>query len=123
MDCSILINGNTAGIPIEKLAGSNTSVFTGCYGKDYHNIQVRDPESMSPSFITSNSTTMLANRISHFFDLQGASMAIDTGCSSGLVALHQACQSIRSGESEVSIVGASSLILSQDLFISLSTLG
>jgi acyl transferase domain-containing protein len=78
---------------------------------------------MSTSFITSNWTTMLANRISHFYDLQGASMSIDTGCSSGLVALHQGCQTIRSGESDISIVGASSVILSQEMFIAMSTLG
>jgi acyl transferase domain-containing protein len=66
---------------------------------------------------------MLANRISHFYDLQGASLSIDTGCSSGLVALHQGCQTIRSGESDISIIGASSVILSQEMFIAMSTLG
>lgn len=50
-------------------------------------------------------------------------MTIDTGCSSGLVALHQGCETIRSGESEMSIVGASSVILSQNMFIGMSTLG
>lgn len=78
---------------------------------------------MRPSFLTGNYTAMLSNRISHFYDLQGASMSIDTGCSSGLAALHQACQTIRSGESDVSIVGASSTILNPDLFIAMSTLG
>lgn len=117
------LTGSIAGIPLEKLAGSNTSVFSGCYGKDYQHCQLRDPETMSTSFLTSNWTTMLANRISHFYDLQGASMSIDTGCSSGLVALHQGCQTIRSGESDISVVGASSIILSQDLFIAMSTLG
>ena len=110
-------------MPIEKLAGSNTSVFSGCYGRDYHGIQVKDPESLPPSLLTGNSTTMFANRISHFYDLQGPSMTIDTGCSSGLVALHQGCQTIHSGESNISIVGASSIIMSEDMFISLSMLG
>lgn len=65
---------------------------------------------------------MLSNRISHFYDLQGASMTIDTGCSSGLVALHQACLSLLSGESEMSIVGATTAILNPDLYIAMSTL-
>ncbi|KAF3055679.1 Lovastatin diketide synthase LovF [Daldinia childiae] len=112
-----------AGIPLEKLAGSNTSVFIGCYAKDYQDIQTRDPESMPTPFVTTNFMTMLANRVSHFYDLKGASMTIDTGCSGGLVALHQGCQAIRSGESDMSIIGASSLILSQDMFISLSSVG
>ncbi|KAI1412829.1 hypothetical protein F5Y13DRAFT_199683 [Hypoxylon sp. FL1857] len=111
-----------AGIPLEKLAGSNTSVFVGCYGKDYQEIQTRDPESMPTPFQTTNFTTMFANRVSHFYDLQGASMTIDTACSAGLVALHQGCQAIRSGESDMSIIGASSLMLSQDMFIAMSSI-
>ena len=58
--------------------------------------------------------TMLANRISHFYDLRGPSMALDTACSSSLYALHLACQSLRSGESTSSIVGGSNLILSPE---------
>ena len=112
---------NVAGIPLEKLAGSNTSVFAGCFSRDYHDIQMRDPESLPSSYLVSSSTTMFANRISHFYDLRGASMTIETGCSSSLVALYQACQSIRSGESDLSIVGASSIMLSQDMFIGMST--
>ena len=50
-------------------------------------------------------------------------MTIDTGCSSGLVALHQGCQTIYSGESDMCIVGASSIMLSQDIFVDMSTLG
>ncbi|KFY24016.1 hypothetical protein V491_02322 [Pseudogymnoascus sp. VKM F-3775] len=113
----------SAGIPLNKLAGSNTSVFTGCYGKDYHDLLSRDPEVLPPSFITGNGTAMRANRISHFYDLHGPSMSIDTACSSGLVCLHQAVQSIRSGESDMSIVGAASSLLNPDMFISQSTIG
>jgi len=50
-------------------------------------------------------------------------MSIDTGCSAALAALHQACQTIRSGESQVSIVGASNVILNPDIYIAMSTLG
>lgn len=66
---------------------------------------------------------MFAGRVSHFYDFQGLSMAIDTGCSSGLVVVHQGCQAIRSGEAELSVVSASNLMLSQDMFVGLSTLG
>lgn len=50
-------------------------------------------------------------------------MSIDTGCSAGIVAIHQGCQSIRSGESDISIVGAASTLLTRDAFISASTIG
>jgi acyl transferase domain-containing protein len=50
-------------------------------------------------------------------------MSIDTGCSAGMVAVHQGCQSIRTGESDISIVGAASVLLTQDAFISASSVG
>lgn len=90
---------------------------------DYQQIQTRDPELITGPFVTTNTATFFASRISHFFDLRGQSISLDTACSSGVVALHQGCQSIWSGQSSMSIVGASSLILGQDLFISMSTLG
>ncbi|KXX76480.1 Lovastatin diketide synthase LovF [Madurella mycetomatis] len=114
-----------AGLPIEKLAGPgpNTSVFVGCYTKDYHDLQTRDPETMPSSTLTGNYTAMFSNRVSHFYDFQGASMSIDTGCSAALAALHQGCQTIRSGESSVSIIGASNVILNPDIYIAMSSLG
>ncbi|OBT83083.1 hypothetical protein VE02_08866 [Pseudogymnoascus sp. 03VT05] len=112
-----------AGMPIEKLAGSNTSVFTGCFNKDYHELQTKDPEVLPHSFMADTGTAMHSNRISHFYDLQGPSTSIDTGCSAGLVALHQGCQSIRCGESNISVVGAASTLLSPDSFIAASSLG
>lgn len=45
--------------------------------------------------------SMLANRISWFYDLRGPSIALDTACSSSMVAFHLACQSLRAGESEM----------------------
>ncbi|KAK1143625.1 Type I Iterative Polyketide synthase (PKS) [Aspergillus melleus] len=114
-----------AGIPIEKLAGpeSSTSVFTGCYTKDYHDLLTRDPETMPPATLTGNYTAMFSNRLSHYYDFQGASMSIDTGCSAALAALHQGCQTIRSGDSKASIIGASNTILNPDIYIVMSSLG
>ncbi|KAJ9316634.1 hypothetical protein DTO271D3_3141 [Paecilomyces variotii] len=111
-----------AGIPLGKFAGSNTSVFTGCFSKDYHEILARDPELVAQTAFGTG-TAMLANRISHFYDLRGPSMPLDTGCSAGLVALHQGCRSIWSGESDTSIIGGSNLLLNQDSFIGMSTMG
>lgn len=112
-----------AGIPIQRLAGSNTSVFAGSFCTDYSQVALRDPETMQPSYKTGNGIAMLSNRISHFYDFQGPSMTIDTGCSTGLVALHQACHSLRSGESDISIVGSSLICLSPDMFIALELSG
>jgi acyl transferase domain-containing protein len=48
-------------------------------------------------------------------------MTIDTGCSTTLTAFHQACQTLRSGESEMSIVSASNVILNPDNFMVMSS--
>ncbi|THZ19727.1 hypothetical protein D6C89_07601 [Aureobasidium pullulans] len=50
--------------------------------------QLRDPLTLPCQQMLSVSAAMAANRLSHFFDLRGPSMAIDTGCSTTLTALH-----------------------------------
>ncbi|KUI53120.1 Lovastatin diketide synthase LovF [Cytospora mali] len=87
-----------AGIPIQKLAGSNTSVFAGSFSTDYSDMTLKDPYIMHETYKTGNGIAMLSNRISHFYDFQGASMTLDVGCSTSLVALHQAVQTLRSGD-------------------------
>ncbi|KAE8822419.1 hypothetical protein PTNB85_10447 [Pyrenophora teres f. teres] len=104
-----------SGAPLSRVSGSKTSCYVGCFTKDYEEMQRRDVE-LAPKYqSTGASQTMLSNRLSHFFNLKGPSMSIDTACSSGLVAVHLACQSLRSGESTMAIAGGSNLILSPDI--------
>ncbi|KAF1829172.1 reducing type I polyketide synthase [Decorospora gaudefroyi] len=112
----------SAGIPLSSVVGSNTAVFTGSFTKDYHDLQLRDPLKMSRAFVTGNYAAMLANHVSHFFDLKGPSVAVDTGCSTSLMGLHFAAQSLRDGDSDCAIVGGACLNLNPDAFVNLSTL-
>lgn len=112
-----------AGIPLHKFAGTDTSVFAGAFFRDYHDSLLRDPETLPRSFLTGNGAAMVSNRVSHFFDLMGSSVTVDTGCSTGLTALHMGCQSIRTGESKMSIIGGSNIMLNPDMFISMSSIG
>ncbi|EAQ92786.1 hypothetical protein CHGG_01021 [Chaetomium globosum CBS 148.51] len=112
----------SAGITLSKAVGSNTSVYTGAFTKDYHDLQVRDSLHAARGFVTGNYAAMLANRISHFFDLRGPSTAVDTGCSTSLMGLHLACQSLRAGESDCAIVGGAALNLNPDAFTNLSAI-
>ncbi len=48
-------------------------------------------------------------RLSYHLNLTGPTMVIDTACSSGLVAMHQAIKSIKDGECEIAIVGSTGL--------------
>ncbi|OHF03816.1 KR domain-containing protein [Colletotrichum orchidophilum] len=103
-----------AGLAIERVAGSQTSVFCASFGRDSDAIVARDPEFQSRYQATSSGSSMLSNRISHFFDLRGPSLTIDTACSSGLYAIHLACQSILNGESEMSLVCGSNTYLTPE---------
>ncbi|GAB1316525.1 Lovastatin diketide synthase LovF [Madurella fahalii] len=112
-----------AGIPMEKISGTDAAVYTGCFTADYLLATSRDPENAPRYSSTGMAQSMLSNRISAFFNVTGPSITIDTACSSSLVALDMACQSISQGESSVGIVAGCNLLLTPDLFISLSSLG
>lgn len=112
-----------AGVSLKDMAGSNTSVFMGSFFHDYYDAMMRDPEVLPRYCLTGNGSAMISNRVSHFFDLRGPSMTVDTGCSTGMTALHLACQSLRTGESDTAIVGGANILLNPDNFVAMSCLG
>ncbi|HRL21272.1 MAG TPA: SDR family NAD(P)-dependent oxidoreductase [Alcaligenes sp.] len=61
--------------------------------------------------LTSLSFASIANRVSHALGLSGPSMAVDTMCSSSLVAVHMACESLRSGQCSMALAGGVNLNL------------
>jgi acyl transferase domain-containing protein len=103
--------------------GTDTSVWTGTFTRDYHDSMMRDTQTLPRYFTTGNGSAMLSNRISYWLDLKGPSVTVDTACSTSLVALHQGCQSLITGESKLSIVGGLNLILNPDMMIGMSNLG
>ena len=109
-----------AGINTDKVRGSNTAVYTAIFSRDYDRIMFKDTNDMALYHMTGVGDAILANRISYVFDLKGPSVTLDTGCSGSLVALHQACQSLRTGESDMALVGGANLILGPDTMIPLS---
>ncbi len=62
----------------------------------------------------------LVNRVSFFMNFQGPSIAVDTKCSSALVALHQACEALNRGEIDLAIVGAVNLYLEPETYVELA---
>ena len=79
-------------------AGSKTSVHIGSFTRDWNNLLNRDPLSHMTYEATGAQASMLANRLSWFYDFTGPSISLDTACSSSMMALHLACQSLRSRE-------------------------
>lgn len=60
---------------------------------------------------TGNDMNFLATRVSYEMDLRGPSVNVQTACSSALVAIHMACDSIRKGECTIALAGASTVII------------
>jgi hybrid polyketide synthase/nonribosomal peptide synthetase ACE1 len=111
-----------AGLSIQAMAGSHTGVYVGLMCSDYTDQLHRDINSMPTYTATGTSRSMISNRISYFFDWHGPSMTIDTACSSSLVAVHQAVQSLRSGESDVTVAAGANLLLGPLQFVEFSKL-
>ncbi|KAK0129388.1 hypothetical protein ONS95_001314 [Cadophora gregata] len=113
---------DSAGLRIEDLKGSSTSVYVGLMCADYGDLIVNDFDSMPTYAATGMARSIISNRISYFFDWHGPSMTIDTACSSSLVAMHQAVQGLRNGESRVAVAAGANLILGPVPFIAESKL-
>ncbi|NRD47314.1 non-ribosomal peptide synthetase/type I polyketide synthase, partial [Corallococcus exiguus] len=60
-----------------------------------------------------NDKDFVATRTSHRLGLRGPSATVQTGCSSALVAVHLACQSLLSGECEMALAGGVSVAFPQ----------
>lgn len=103
-----------------RLAGSPCGVYVGISSTDFGTIRSDDPSSGGAYVMTGSTLSIAANRISYMFDLHGPSMAIDTACSSALVAVHQACQSIWNGESFTALAGGMHVLLNPFPFIGFS---
>ena len=112
----------SAGETIEALQGSNTAFYVGVMAVDYQDLLLRDIDCLPTYFATGTSRSIIANRVSYFFDWHGPSMTIDTACSSSMIALHQAVQTLRSGDSRVAVAAGADLILGPGKYCTESTL-
>ena len=56
-----------------------------------------------------NDRDFLATRVSYKLDLKGPSVAVQTACSTSLVAVHLACQSLLAGECDMALAGGVSI--------------
>ncbi|OJZ89214.1 hypothetical protein ASPFODRAFT_42376 [Aspergillus luchuensis CBS 106.47] len=99
-----------AGIPIENCSGTDTAVYTGCFTNDYLNLLQQDFESEHTHAAMGVAPSMLANRVSWFFNFKGTSMNLDSACSSSLVALHLAAQDLHAGNCSMALVGGANLV-------------
>ncbi len=104
-----------AGIAPDSLAGSRTGVFVGMMSsQEYARLQTdREPVACldDPYFGYGSAPSVAAGRLSYLLDLRGPCLCVDTACSSGLLAVHLAVQSLRRGECDLAIAaGVSALV-------------
>jgi acyl transferase domain-containing protein/NADPH:quinone reductase-like Zn-dependent oxidoreductase/acyl carrier protein len=112
----------SAGVRQEQIRKSNTAVYMAMFTRDYDRNVYKDMMSIPKYHVTGTGDAILANRISHLFDLSGPSVTMDTGCSGGMTAISHACQALRSGQSDMALAGAVNLILTPDHMVGMSNL-
>jgi malonyl CoA-acyl carrier protein transacylase len=108
----------SAGIPPDRLKGREVGVFAALAWCDYGQRLLGRPARDIDAYMASGiANSMGAGRLSYILGLHGPSLTIDTACSSSGVAVHVACQSLRSRECEAAIVGGASLLLQPELYV------
>lgn len=109
-----------SGVAPGSLRGSATGVFVGVGNNDYGRMLFADRDHLDAHAGSGGSLAVIPGRLSYLLGLEGPSLAVDTACSASLVAIHLACQSLRSGESELALAGGVNLILSPETHIAFS---
>ncbi len=100
-----------AGYAPHELRGSRTGCYIAATGSDYALLQARAEAAATPYSLVGHSLSLIANRLSSWFDWHGPSMTLDTACSGSLVALVKACRDLRAGVCDTALVGGVNLIL------------
>lgn len=113
-----------AGIVPETLIGGRTGVFVGLSGDDYSlaHRHSGDLTAIDAYSLTGSTASTAAGRIAYFLGTEGPAFPVDTACSSALVAIHLACQSLRNAETDLNIVGGVNLILAPGIHVCFSRL-
>jgi len=112
-----------AGLTRAALRQARTGVFVGVSASEYANLQ-RYRRSQGDAFTgTGAALSIVANRLSHRFNLKGPSFSIDTACSSSLVALDQAIQNLENGHCDIAFVAGAHVLADFGGFVAFSKAG
>ncbi|MCV7348957.1 SDR family NAD(P)-dependent oxidoreductase [Mycobacterium parmense] len=102
-----------AGYSPAALRGSRTGVFVGVAANEYSQLlNASSVETIEAHFITGNALNVIAGRVAFALGLEGPAMAVDTACSASLVAVHQACQALHSGDCDMALAGGVNVLVS-----------
>lgn len=113
----LLEQGGYTRSTLEARHGSRVGVFVGAMYQQYQTLEM---DYVTHAGVSLSSYSQICNRVSNFFDFKGPSVAVDTQCSSALIAVHMARQSLLCGECDLAVAGAVNLILSPKKYLGLS---
>ncbi|MFC8241636.1 type I polyketide synthase [Streptomyces chartreusis] len=109
-----------AGIDPTSLRGTPTGVYAGVSANGYGG-SVHEADGDSAGYLLTGSTPSVASgRLSYVLGLEGPAVSVDTACSSALVALHLACQALRSGECDTALAGGATVMANPTAFVEFS---
>ncbi|MEC3998650.1 beta-ketoacyl synthase N-terminal-like domain-containing protein [Actinacidiphila sp. DG2A-62] len=109
----------SAGHDPRGLAEQSVGVFAGAGPDSYfqHHLRPREtaagPGAGQFQHLLGNSNDFLASRVSFTLDLTGPSVTVQAGCSTSLVAVHLAAQSLLGGECDLALAGGATLYFPQ----------
>ncbi|MGA5552053.1 type I polyketide synthase [Streptomyces pseudogriseolus] len=113
-----------ARIPAAALAGREIDVVVGAAPSGYELLRKLSGSDQDDHYAALGSSgALIANRVSHLFDVRGMSFCADSGQSSSLVSLALACERIRSGAVDAALVGGVHLIVDPEAGAGLANLG
>ena len=108
-----------SGVALSHLQKKRTSVYIGVMAIDYYGEAATSGETDGYACL-GNYECILANRLSYYLGLSGASLSLDAACAASLIALHEAKTSLRLGETDYAIAGGVSLNFHPFKYISFS---
>jgi acyl transferase domain-containing protein/acyl carrier protein len=94
--------------------GTRAGVYLGVMNSEYESEAIRAGVELRAG--TGTSRALLANAVSHAFDLTGPSMTVETACSSSLAAVHLGIQALRGREADLVLAGGVNVLAAPALY-------
>ncbi|MGW5354304.1 SDR family NAD(P)-dependent oxidoreductase [Streptomyces sp. NPDC004031] len=114
-----------SGRPADAWRGTRTGAYFGLFAHDYATLHSKTlgVQGIGPHYGSGNEFSFAAGRLAYTFDLRGPMASLSVACSSSLLAVHLASQSLRSGETDVVLAGGVNLMMSPELTVFMNRIG